>query len=264
MSTTTDSKTRALRGSGERDRAARAITGVIAFAVTGFALLPFAMAAWTVPHQYEALASLMDCILPMLRSLALTAAAFAIAAPLALGAALTTLDHRNSRTARYAIVASRLLAAIPGIVLSIVGALIARQAGNWIGAVVALSLVALPRLLWDLRRALYRVPLAEREAALALGASESALVRDILLNRSRNELVAALLKNAAVCLGASACLLLLPAGDSEFLTLRAAKRLVQTMPSEFEQTPVHAILVLLVLCAALQITASSLNNRRRQ
>jgi ABC-type phosphate transport system permease subunit len=260
MSTTTDSKTRALRGSGERDRAARAITGVIAFAVTGFALLPFAMAAWTVPHQYEALASLMDCILPMLRSLALTAAAFAIAAPLALGAALTTLDHRNSRTARYAIVASRLLAAIPGIVLSIVGALIARQAGNWIGAVVALSLVALPRLLWDLRRALYRVPLAEREAALALGASESALVRDILLNRSRNELVAALLKNAAVCLG----LLLLPAGDSEFLTLRAAKRLVQTMPSEFEQTPVHAILVLLVLCAALQITASSLNNRSRQ
>jgi ABC-type phosphate transport system permease subunit len=247
-----------IRGPRLADRAVHVGSAAIAVAVAFATFAPLLAATWSARHLSQVNAATV--LAPLLKSIVLCVAAFAITCPLAVGCAVATVANPGTKAVRAALIATRFLAAVPGIVLSLCAALSAAVVGTWVAAVIALGLVAAPRLLWDLRRAIYRVPAAERATAAALGATESAIFLSIVLRRARYELAAAALRNASVCFGASACLLLIPWHSAEPLSVTVVQL---SMVSVSSGTTAIPVLELLLMCAALQLAASTLVARRK-
>lgn len=192
----------------------------------------------------------------LVASFGITVVAFAVATPLAFGCAVRSTEQGHDRTMRVALIASRFLASVPGVVLGLLASVCAHALGNLLAAGIALGLLILPRLLWDFRRALYRVPVRDREAALALGATHATLFSELVWHLARRELTSVILRHASVAVGASACILLVPWEGQ--IPLPAMLFAQATERSAHEGSTVATLGVLLLTCLALQAWASRL------
>jgi ABC-type phosphate transport system permease subunit len=245
------------RGRLATDRTVHFASAAVAALIAACTLMPLAFGI--VGARGVTASELAAALAPMAQSSLLGLFTFVLAVPLAVGCALATIAHPNSLAVRTALLSTRFLASVPGVVLSLCAAIVAHYTGNAAAAVGALGAVAAPRLLWDIRRAIYRVPTAERETALALGARPGAIFLHVVLRRARHELAAAVLRNAAVCFGASACLLLIPWQSGEPISVTVVHQSLSNLASA---GTCSAVVLLTVGCAALQLAATTLATRR--
>jgi phosphate transport system permease protein len=136
--------------------------------------------------------------------------AVAIAAPLGVATALVTVEYAPPRVARVLAAASDMLAAIPSVVYGLWGATVLvpllrawvlpslKALGGWLpffsgpaygpsvlAAALLLALMILPYITAISREVIAAVPVTQREAALALGATRWEVLRDAVLPAAR-------------------------------------------------------------------------------
>jgi phosphate transport system permease protein len=232
--------------------------------------------------------------LPMIYgTLAVSAIALALAAPLAIGAALFTAEVLPQRARLPVKVAIELLAGIPSVVYGLLGVLFLR---DWVYELLArfdplsgdtlltagllLGVMVLPTVMTLADDALRGVPRAHRDAARGLGLTRTETIWTVSLPQASSGIVAATLLGLGRALGETiAVFLVVGRQDNQWpehlLSLRPLVQAGQTLTSKLGGSeinlaygePLHWAamvglgLVLLVMVVALTLLAALLTRR---
>ena len=145
-------------------------------------------------------------------TLILIATAGLVCTPFALGTALTAGFYlRSSRARRRLELALYALNGVPSIVIGIVGMIVFADlfgwGKSWLAGGILLALVMLPTVAVAIIERIEALPRTEIEAAFGLGLSESQVVRDVVLPRSRGALLTGLVLGLARAAGETAPIL---------------------------------------------------------
>lgn len=218
---------RARKAPGSRERAGDRLFRLIISGFAGIILLAAAALAWQLARESASTwktfgpaflwTSTWDPVneifgaLPFLYGTAVSSLlALLIAVPLGVGAAVFLTELASSRSATILIFAIELLAAVPSVILGLMGIFILVPAMRALGAPygvgmltagLILSFMILPYITTITREVLLTVPRPLKEAMYALGATRWEVVRGVSLPYARSGIVGAVFLSLGRALG---------------------------------------------------------------
>ena len=204
---------------------------------------------WDVPRaRFGALPAIAGTLLTALLALG-------IATPLALGVAIFTVDIGPRRLHEPEAFLVNLLAAIPSEVYGLWGVFV-------LAASLVLAIMVLPYIACISREVLLAVPKAQREAALALGATRWEVVRDAVLPAARSGLIGGVMLGLGRALGETLAVTMVIGNrhaipDSLF---DPAYTMASLLANEFAEASSDAHLSALMAVAALLLVITLLVN----